>query len=445
MKAINIKGIIILVAVLLAIQLGVGMVLSPLVGKIVVKSINRASDTKISVGSVNVWPLTLSFTLKDLKVFDPDDVSKKMVGVKTANFRLSPLALLSKRIVVSSVGMRGVEVDLEGEPDGSFNIAKIAEGKEEKKEEKPSFFERARGEKDLFARLFNMVKERNLQASSEKAAEKRRKARRVTAEVQKLPEGRRVVFKTRRDEYLAEIRDLSVNDASIKVSSDGGQINIEKADLVMKGIAVDPVKGAMFDALRLSGVLKKGDREAGSLKMSYRTDIVREAAVTKIDFTARNVDMSAVRFIYEDSLPVDVRKGILDISSDTRVRNEELLSENKITLSSFELQPGSGKSMMVGVIPMPALCEALNQVDPLKLNFKITGTVNDPKFSGLEETVKEVAKPYLKNIEKQAVGKLTGFLEKKAGAETSETGSSEDGDGSAAKQAVDSIKSLFGK
>ncbi len=289
-----------------------------------------------------------------------------------------------------------------------------------------------------------MVKNRNSKESAEDAKKERQDARKVKTEVVELPEGRRVMFKTVRDDYLVDIRKISINDASISVNSDGGQINVEKADLVVEGIAVDPKKGAMFDSMKLSGLLRKGDQDAGKFNMSYKSVETKVGVRTNVNLSAKSVDLAAIEFIFDDSLPVDVQKGILDINSNTEINNEDLNSKNKLTLTSFNLQPGSGKSMMVGIIPMPALCEALNQVDPLKLNFNITGTLDDPKFSGFEDTIKEVAKPYLQNVEKQAVGKLTGLLEKKAGSETTEGASGDSGE-STTQQAVDSIKSLFGK
>ena len=133
MKVINTKGIIILAVVLLVIQLGVGLVLSPLVGKIVIEQLNKYGGTKIDVGSVNVWPLTFSCSLKDLKIFDPDNEKQRIALVRKASVGISPLALLSKRLVVSNLVVTGAEINLKGEPDGSFNIQKLAMGEDSKK------------------------------------------------------------------------------------------------------------------------------------------------------------------------------------------------------------------------------------------------------------------------------------------------------------------------
>lgn len=439
MKGINIKGIIILVALLAAIQLGVGMFISPMVGKIVINTINKTSAAKINIKSINVWPLTVSCSMKEIKIFDPDDESKLMVEVKKASAGLSPIALLSKRLVVSGVSLSDVMINLEGEPDGSFNVAKILEPKEGAPEKKGSMFDRFKGKKDLFTRVYNMVKDRNAEGSSEEAKKERKDAKKIETEVVELPRGRRVEFTTERESYLVEIRKLSVNDAKIHVTSDGGEVDVNRGDALITGLRVDPKKGANFDTLKLKGSLAKSGEPVGSFNLSYRSVYTSKGVDTDIDVTARGVDMSAIEFIYEGSLPVDVNKGILDLSSTTQIDNENLNSKNNLTLTDFEL---SGSGGMVGMIPMATLCEALNQVQPLKLNIGITGTLQNPKFSGLEQTLLEVTKPYLQNVEKQAVGAATGALEKKLG-----IGGASEGGSEASKEegeAVDAIKSLFG-
>ncbi|MGB2600626.1 MAG: DUF748 domain-containing protein [Candidatus Omnitrophota bacterium] len=444
-KFINVKGIAIVVAMLVVFQLAFGLVLSPILGKMVVDVINKSSDAKITIGSVNVWPLTLSFSMKDLRVYDPDDDKKLMIEVKKASAGMSFFALLSKKIVVSGVSLSGVLINLEGEPDGSFNVAKIAEPKEApaKKTSVMDRFKKRDGG-DWFSMVFNMVKNRSSKKAVEGHKETKKEARKIKTEVIELPKGRRVLFRTVKDEYLMQIKKLAIKNARIHVVAGGGQeIDVEKAGVSMTGIAIDPKKGATFDTLKVGGALRKGDKPAGSFHMSYVSKFVRDGVRTDVDVSARDVDLPAISFIYKDSLPVDVEKGILDLSSDTVIVNDSLDSKNKIVLTGHQLQPGSGKGTMVGVIPMSALCQALNQVDPLKLNFGITGTVDNPKFTGLEKTLQEVAKPYLKNIvEDQAKGVLEGFMKKETGAPAGgESGASED----IGKKAAESIKSLFKK
>ena len=88
MKIINVKGIGILVAILIVVQLIFGLLISPFVGKIVIEQLNKHAGTKISVGKISVWPLTLSCTLKDLKVYDPDNDKERLAHIQKTSLRL---------------------------------------------------------------------------------------------------------------------------------------------------------------------------------------------------------------------------------------------------------------------------------------------------------------------------------------------------------------------
>jgi len=171
MKILNIKGIIILITVLAVVQFVVGMLISPLLGPIVIKAINESSGAKISAAKTSIWPLTLSCSLKDLKVFDPKGDNERIALVRDASLRISLLALLSKRLVISRLTVSGAEISIKGEPDGSFNLQKIAKPKDaaEKPSIKTRLLDRFRQKKDWFGRIYEIIKS----VSSKEAAEKK--------------------------------------------------------------------------------------------------------------------------------------------------------------------------------------------------------------------------------------------------------------------------------
>lgn len=405
MKVINTKGLIILIAVLVVIQLAFGLVLSPFVGAIVVDKINEYSDAKISVGSVHVWPLTLSCTLKDVRVFDPDDTEKRMVLVKKASMRVSPIALLAKRLVLADFAVKGAVIDLEGEPDGSFNVQKIAQPEEEKEAPKTSVFDRFKGKKDWFTRVYDMVKKSSSKEASEKKIAEEAAARKPKKEVVELPRGRRVEFRTKNDQYAFMIGSFVVKDSRINIKADTGeQISVVNADLVIRKLGVKPEGGASFSKLQISGELRNGEKSAGKFNFDYNTKISRKEQRTVCDAYAKNVDLPAVSFFYKNSLPVEFKSGLITISSDSTIVNGSLDSTNSIVLRDHEVvAEGRGT---IGIIPLPTLCQALNQVNPAKFKFDITGTVDDPKISGFEQALTELVKPYLNNLAEQATENL---------------------------------------
>ena len=121
-KILNIRNLVILIVLLAVFHFGVGLVVSPMINSLLVDKINQYSGIKLSIEKAALWPLTLSCSLKSLKVFDPEKTDERIVLVQDASAYISPWGLLSKRLVVSSLRMNRAEVNLEGEPDGTFNI-----------------------------------------------------------------------------------------------------------------------------------------------------------------------------------------------------------------------------------------------------------------------------------------------------------------------------------
>lgn len=422
LKVINIKGIIILAAGLLVFQVAFGLVVSPIVSSVVVDKLNECSEVpegceaKISVEKVNIWPLTLSCSLKGLKVFDPDDQAERIAAVRGVSVRISPIALLSKRLVISRISVSGAEINLKGEPDGSFNVMKLARGKEEEKEpvKKWGILDRFKGKKDWFTRVYDMVKKKSSEEAIEKEAAERKKRRKIEKEIEELPRGRRVKFLTARDRYILEIRSLSIKNASVHVEADGGRtLDIEKAGIKLRGVAIDPEKGGRCDRCSIKGLIKKEGISAGSFKLAYAQSSKRGEHRTECDLTAKDIDLAAVSFIYESSLPVALTKGTMNIRSKTTIINDVLDSRNAILLSGQNFVPRRG-ALAVGAVPIPTLCEALNKVDPLDLKFDITGSVEKPEFKGLQDNLLKVAKPYLdeamEDVKKKGLDAITDLF-----------------------------------
>jgi hypothetical protein len=220
---------------------------------------------------------------------------------------------------------------------------------------------------------------------------------------------------------------------------------VEKAGIRMRGIAMDPLKGVRFDALTAKGALRKNDVPAGDFSLKYAQSSSKKDLKTEFDITANDIDMTAVSFIYKDSLPVTVEKGVLDLRSKTDIVNGELDSKNSLSLKDQQLASKGGGQAAVGFIPMPILVEALNQVDPIKLKFDITGSVDSPKFSGFQDSLKELVKPYITDVKEQGVKAVGDFFKKKLGGgeESAAPKPSGESQEDTTQKAIDSIKSLF--
>ncbi|MBN2190192.1 MAG: hypothetical protein JW728_03180, partial [Candidatus Aureabacteria bacterium] len=151
-------------------------------------------------------------------------------------------------------------------------------------------------------------------------------------------------------------------------------------------------------------------------------------------------------FIFGDSLPVTINKGKIDIDSATKITGITLDSENSLKLSGHEIAPRNNADLAVNMIPMPVICDAVNQVNPFELRFKITGTTENPEFKGFEESLLKIIKPYLSNVtenlKKQGENYLKGLFDKKS--ETAAPAAQEESSSQDIKEdTVNKLKSLF--
>jgi uncharacterized protein (TIGR03546 family) len=405
-KRVNITGVIIFVIVILVIQFGVGLAISPMAGSLIVDTINHNSKARVEVDRVNIWPLTLSFSMNGLKVFDPEDPNKRIVKSDAASFRLSPIALLSRKVVFSSVKLEGAEIDLEGKPDGSFNIQGLGgAGKEIPATDAMSMWSSAQKNKDLFGKLYGLVKKR----FSKEALAKRKTeadAKKGSKTVTDLPKGRSVHFKSGPGAYLFEIKDLHIDNGYIKIKADGQVLEIDKAQMALGRIAVDPDSGTKVGLFSIRGDVSKDGSVAGKVDILFS----HTERTAKINADLKYIDLAAVRAFYQDSLPVNVVKGRLTLSSRTAIKDGSIDSRTTLSLTGHEFAPKSPGQFAFGVIPVSAIVEALNGMDPMLLKFTIGGTLDKPEFGGFQESLMTLVTPYISNIKDKVIKEGTAAL-----------------------------------
>ncbi len=438
-KYLHIKNIIILLVILAVIHFGTGLFLSPLLSNYVIGKINKYSGFKISIEKASVWPLTLSVGLSNLKIFDPDDQTKRIAQVKSASVALSPLGLLSKRVVVSSIRIKGAQINVAGEPDGTFNIQKITKSQTPESAPKPAseIFDETLKHKDLYSQAYNILKNKFSKSSMDKQKAQSTQSKKTTKTVVDLPRGRRIEFKSA-ESYLFEISRFSIDGKINLKASDGRSIDIENVRVYIKNLAFDPTQGSRIGKVVFSGQLKNAGFSAGQVKFIYSSSLEKDALKAEYEVSLKDVDMQAVRFIYEDSLPVDIEKGSLELESRSVITDGNIDSTNKLVLSGQVLKPKGDSLSFDGSTPLPIICQVLNGIDPIKLNFTITGTLDKPQFKGFTESIMELVKPNMKNIgsfiKNNAAGIIGQILDKNI-----KSGNSDE-----KAKILDSIQSIFG-
>jgi len=417
MKIFNIKGIAVLIGIFLILQVGFAFLLSPILAPIVIKSVNMNSRAKISVDKVTVWPLTLLCVLKDLKVFDPDNEAQRIAMIKKVSVRVSVLALLSKRLVISKLSVKGAEINLRGEADGSFNIQKLAETKKpESEEKKPGVLYRFKGKKDWFGRISEMVKKKFSDKKTPREIARTKEVEKITGEVVELPKGRRVKFVTPKDRYIFEIKNLSIGDSRLVLDDGSGKtLDIENASVTLKDLRMDPKAGVRFSKISAKGEIQQSGKAVGSIDIQYAQSLKGEKEKVLIDLSAREVDLVATRFIYGDSLPIEFSGGTLTLSSETKILDGKIDSTHLVILAGHNAKPRGGM-LAVGVVPMPVICDALNKINPARIEFQITGTLEAPKFEGFQKALLDLVKPSMagsvESLKEKGISALSKLLKK---------------------------------
>jgi len=453
-KYLNIRNIVIVLVILAVLHFSVGLLISPKLGEFIVGRINQYSSAKVYVERVNIWPLTFSASLKNVKIFEAQNTNNKIAEIKLASIHLSPLGLLSKRLV-SEIKISGANIYLEGEPDGTFNIQKltqpkISSGKPITPEE---IAEKAIQNKDWFGKAYGLLKNRFSSGALKKKKVQAAESKNVAKTVTVLSKGRRVHFKSK-DSYLLEIKSLSVTGSNLDLKNqDGRSVQVEDARIEIGNAAIDPELGFRLGKAEVAGKIKSAGREAGSLKFSYQSTFNENASKAQFNFGLQDVNLDALRFIYENSLPLEIVKGTLDLISETLFDNGNINSINRLSLANHELNP-KGLTESSGIsMPMPLLCEALNNINPLRLDFTISGTVEKPQFKDFTHSLMAIVKPNLKNIGQVIKNEfntkgIAGVLEAVTGkkAEKGQDVSSGTGEEkSSAQDVVNSLGSIFGK
>ncbi|MDP2929836.1 MAG: DUF2062 domain-containing protein [Candidatus Omnitrophota bacterium] len=419
LKRIKIINAIVVIVLLLAFHFGIGLFVSPAFSSFIVDSINKYSTARVMIDKVNIWPLTLSISLKGMKVFDPERRDLRIAKIEDSLVRISPVGLLSKRLVFSHIHTKGAEINLEGASDGSFNVGRLAAAKKDASRVGATDFgwSSLMQKKDLFGSTYEIIKKRFAKKDAEKIKEYRRNAEKVTKTIEVLPRGKLVHFKNAKDLYIFEIKDLDISDAHIKVRMDGNSADITNAKIRLGRMAYDPENGMKLDLLDIRGNISRDEKSSGKFDLffSKTADSNGEKAVFNAELS--NVDMDAVRFIYEGSLPIHVVKGIITLKSKTYIKAGAIDSRNEISLKDHMLEQKAGGSLLMGFMSISAVCDAMNRIDPLKLKFNITGTLDKPQFGGFQESLMVLIKPYIANfqekIKKEGLKALERFMNKK--------------------------------
>lgn len=423
LSRINIKGIAIVLVALFALHLLIGFVVSPFAAASVIRLLNEKTGSKISAGRVMLWPLTLSVSMADVRVFSPNREDARIAKFDKFSFSLSPVGLLSARVIINDASMSGMSLTPSGVADSSFVPPKgLIETAVVPAEKSPwdlaSVLKSADKNKDLAGKVWQIVKQNFSKSAAKRAQEAKRSSKKVTKTVEEFYIGQRVDFRRGAGRYLLQIRSIGIENGFIEMNDEKGRaIAVGGAHIKIGGLLYDPVYGVDLGNFSIKGKIEKDGAAIGSLETGFSKTVTASSQRGRFNITLKDVDLAAGRVLYDKSLPVYAERGSLDLISRTSIDEGEMDSRNRIVLKGQKVVARRAGEVIFGVMPVDVLCEAMNAVDPLTIKFDISGDIEHPRMKGLEDSLMALAKPYLEKVVKEKVVKegqrlLKSFLDK---------------------------------
>ena len=122
---LNLKGIAFLAIALAVCDLAVAYGLSPLVTDWAVRSVNRYTNARVTIQNLRLHPALLTLTARTIEAADPEDPTRRMFLADSLRASIDPIALLAGKVFLGSLTFRQVELVLEKDAQGTFNVEKL--------------------------------------------------------------------------------------------------------------------------------------------------------------------------------------------------------------------------------------------------------------------------------------------------------------------------------
>jgi uncharacterized protein involved in outer membrane biogenesis len=212
------------------------------------------------------------------------------------------------------------------------------------------------------------------------------------------------------------------------------KIRLEQIQASVRDVVAPALTGkTRFD---LTGVLK-GVQQDGQASVSGWAEVMSKDS--SVHMRLKSVDLVALQPYLRRAAETRVNKGVLDLDLDSQVSNRRLRAPGKLVISDLDLAAAHGTVDTFMGTDRNALIKYLKSTDDkIRVDFVITGDLDNPGFSLNEFFAKQVASAL-----KETVGPLAvEVLKQKALEQAGKTGAAEGGKGT--EGALKEFKGLFG-
>lgn len=213
------------------------------------------------------------------------------------------------------------------------------------------------------------------------------------------------------------------------------KIRLEQIQASVRDVVAPTFTGkTRFD---LTGVLK-GVQQDGRASVSGWAELVSKDS--SVHMRLDSVDLVALQPYLKKAGETRVNKGVLELDLDSQVRQRQLRAPGELVISDLEFAPGRGTVETFMGVDRNALINYLKtKDDKIRLEFVITGDMDNPRFSLNEFFANQMASAL-----KETIGPLAvEILKQKALEQAGKTGESGEA-GKPAEGVLKELKGIFG-
>ena len=397
---LNIKGILLLAAALAVCDLAVAYGLSPLTTSWAVNTVNRYTNARIVIRDLRLHPVLLTLTARTIEAADPDRTDRRMFLADSLRASIDPIALLAGKVFLGSLTFRQVELVLEKDAQGTFNVEKLVkkdartEGSGKWTDGVKDFFKQRTDKDDWFGDTYGKAKD-----WVKKSSEKKNDPRIIS--VREEPRGRIVNFSSLQDPVF-RIGEIRIAGGRLVLSDRGGSLPpLEDLRFNLKSFVMRRSGGFDFAEIGASGRLKEGAEEG-----SFDLDVTRSEGRIRSRVKTTHLDLAPLRALYEESSPVAFERGFLTLDCRSELTAQKIDSQNELKLEDYKMVSASNGRL--GPVPISLVVDTLNRRKELELKFTITGDPEHPSMNGFETTLWNLVKDDLGSQALETLESKTG-------------------------------------
>lgn len=313
------RRLIILLVIVAAAVLAAQHYAAPTARRLLLKEIKRTTGLTPSVGAVRLAVWRGAATAHDVVLANLHPFREPtLLRARAVTVNVALLPLLSKRIVVQKVTLRGAELTVERNRQGRTN----------------------------------------LQVLMERLGGGRGPSVRAPVRVNKIA-----------------LADSTIRYIDHAAGSPPARLVVEDVQALITNIDPSNTDDPLATSFRAQGAIATPRR--GRLLAEGRTNPFHRSVNFDLKLTIEGLDLPALQRLYPPS-PVVFRDGLAFLTTSATCRNYRLNAHNRLVLYNLDLRP-RGPSPVVAGLPLTTVVAFLEREDRIDLEFRVTGDVRNPQ------------------------------------------------------------------